>query len=223
MHATARAIVAHVAMLVGLIAAPPDLQLPVPSPEAATSVPDLDARLAFLEEALEGPELHAEVWWWGWLSFYGLAIAAQGTRLALVDDADEDARAQRADFVVSMVKAALGVASLLFQPLSAAEGAEPMYRISEETSADGLRRLAAGEAALRENAIEAERRYAWWRHLALVGVNLIGGAIIWLGYDDLEKALISAGVGIGVGQIIYFTQPWQPITSYEAYQEGRYQ
>lgn len=179
--------------------------------------PELDARLRFLEEHLEEPKLHARVWWWGWLSFYSAGAAVQSVRLALVDPLAGDARAQRADLTISIVKALGGVVNLLLFPLNAAEGAEPMRRVE----GDDLARLAAGEAALEENARESERRHEWLRHLLLFAVNLTGATIVWLGYDDLERGLISAAIGIGIGELALLTQPWQPGVSWKEYRALR--
>jgi hypothetical protein len=151
------------------------------------------------------------------MSFYGAAIAAQSIRLALVDPEDEHAPAQRADYIISIVKASLGVASLLFVPLNAREGASDMYEIQGETREDKMRRLAAGEAALEKNAEQAELRHWWVRHAALLAINLAHGLIVWLGYDDPERGMISAGIGIVVGEIIAWTQPWQPLESRKLY------
>ena len=178
---------------------------------------ELDSRIAFLEEHLEAPKVHARAWWWGWMSFYAAAIGAQSVRLALVDPEDEDARAQRADFTISIVKTALGVASLLFVPLKAMEGASDMYEIQGETREDKILRLRAGEAALLENAEQAELRHWWVRHALIVALNLAHGLIVWIGYDDPERGMISAGLGIVVGEIIAWTQPWQPLDSRAAY------
>jgi hypothetical protein len=186
----------------------------------STTIPsdELSARLDFLEERLEAPRLHARVWWWGWLSFYSAGAVAQGVRIALVDPADEDAAAQRADLTVSMVKAIGGVISLVALPLNAMDGAEEMRRVEGIGPEADLLRLYAGEEALEENARESERSFSWLRHALLVAVNVAGGLIIWLGYDDLERAAINTGVGIAIGELAIWTQPWEPRASYREYQ-----
>src|SRR5690242_2800724 len=63
--------------------------------------PDSGARLRWLAERLESRELYADLWWRGWLSFYGLGVVIQSVSAGLEDDTG-----QRADLVVSAVKAA---------------------------------------------------------------------------------------------------------------------
>ena len=181
------------------------------------SARELEARLAFLEDSLEDPELHADVWWWGWLSFYSAGAVAQGVRIGFVDGEADDAGAQRADLAISMIKAIGGAVSMLVQPLNAMSGARAMQAIEGTTHADDLLRLEAGEDALAENALESERTYWWLRHSLLVAVNAAHFFIMWLGYDDPEKGAISASVGIAIGELAIWTQPWQPRGRYEEY------
>jgi hypothetical protein len=184
---------------------------------SSLSATDLEARATFLEQSLEGPQVHARAWWWGWLSFYSAAVIAQSIRLGLVDGMDESAPAQRADFTISIVKAVGGITSLLLLPLSAMDGAEEMQKVEGDTIEDARRRVMLGEAALAENASESDRRYNWIRHTAMIAVNIAGGLIVWLGYEDLQRGAISTAVGIAVGEIILWTQPWQPRDSFDEY------
>lgn len=184
----------------------------------ASSDHHLQARLAFLDESLEGPKVHARVWWWGWLSVYSAAAVVQGTRIALVDAEDEDAGAQRADLAMSMIKAIGGVVATLSLPLNAMDGAEVMRRIEGDGPEVDRLRVAAGEAALAENARESRRSLWWLRHTILLAVNLAHGMIMWLGYDDLRRGAISAGLGIAVGELAIWTQPWQPRQRHPEYQ-----
>jgi hypothetical protein len=184
---------------------------------ASPSPADLDARLAFLEEHLEAPKLHARVWYWGWFSLYSAAIVTQSIRLGLVDGGDPDADAQRADLTIAIVKATAGVISLLVLPLDATDGAEAMRAIEGDTPDDKLRRLAAGEAALAQNAKQSDRRHWWIRHAAVLAINIVGGLIVWIGYDDPERGVIAAALGIAAGELAAWTQPWQPRASMNAY------
>ena len=195
----------------------PLLPLILISTSTAIADHDLEARLAFLDESLGAPELHARVWWWGWLSVYSAAAVVQGTRIALVDPDDHDAGAQRADLAISMIKAIGGVVNMLLLPLNAMDGAERMRRIEGTGREVDLLRVAAGEAALAENARESERSFWWLRHTMVVAVNVAHFLIMWLGYDDLERGAISGGLGIAVGELAIWTQPWQPRQSYPEY------
>ncbi len=180
---------------------------------------NLDARLAFLDKHLEAPKLHAQIWWWGWLSFYSLGFVVQSVRLGLVDSAADDAPGQRADLVVSLIKGAGGILNLIFRRLNAQKGAAPMRKIKGDAPEDKLARLRVGEETLKENAKEAHKRLSWLRYVLLVAVNVAGGLIIWRGFDDLTRGITSAAVGIGVGQVVFFSQPWQAIGHLETYEQ----
>ncbi len=178
----------------------------------------LDQRLRFLEAQLEAPKIHAQVWFWGWLSVYAGSAGIQGLRLGLVDGAELDATAQRADLTVTIVRSVLAFANhLLFYRLKARYGAEPMQEIEGEDRAAKLARLAAGEEALVSYAAESRRRYSWVRHALAVAVNLAGFFITWQGYNDLRQALLTTGIGLTLGEIIIWSQPWQPVGALEEY------
>jgi hypothetical protein len=179
---------------------------------------DLDARLAFLDESLQAPQQHAKIWWWGWLAFYSAAAVVEAARIPLVKSTDEDAAAQRADLALSTVKAIGGVLSIVLRPLDAMEGAHLMRRVEGSGRDAKLVRLAVGEAALERNTRESERSFSWLRHTILVLANVAHGLIVWLGYDDLQRGAISTGLGLAFGELVIWTQPWEPRASLEEYQ-----
>lgn len=174
---------------------------------------EVRARLAYLEEHLEARRRYANLWWRGWTGFYALGVVVQSTRAGLTDDASE-----RADLIVSAVKATGGVIKLLYLPLQAKDGASAIEAMPAATPEQRLQRLARAEEQLRANAAEADRRYSWVYHLLNVGVNVGGALIVWQGFDDPARAWRSAGIGIAVGEVMIWSQPWWPSGDWEEYQ-----
>jgi hypothetical protein len=170
-------------------------------------------RLAYLEHHLEDGSGWAKTWYYGWTSFYALGVVVQSVQAGIEDD-----KSERADYIISAVKAAGGVGRLLYQPLEARRGADPIQAMPNATPEDRLLRLARAEEQLRTNAKEADRRYYWLQHVSNVAVNVAGALIVWQGFDDAETAWTSAGIGIAVGEVFIWSQPWWPSSDWKEYQ-----
>jgi hypothetical protein len=163
---------------------------------------DTTERLRFLEDRLEEGRRYARYWWGGWTGFYGL-----GTIVTSVQAATENDSGERANDVVSAVKAAFGTARLLYAPPNAKNGADAMRAIPADSPAGCAERLARGEGLLRQNADEARSRWSWKRHLSVVGINLAGALIVTQAFDE-PRGWTSAGIGVGVGEAMIWSHPW---------------
>lgn len=176
----------------------------------------LEARLADAIETLDYGETYADVWWYGWTGFYALGAIIQ-TVAASTNDHDSDGRT--ADKVVGAVKAAGGVAGQLLRPSTAADGADPVRALPDRNREDRLRRLMIAEDRLRRRARESDQRYSLLRHGLNVGINVTGALIVWQGFDEKTRAWRSAGVGIAVGEVMLWSQPWWGRSDLEAYDQ----
>lgn len=169
--------------------------------------PDGAARLRWLVERLESRERYADWWWRGWIGFYGLGVVIQSASAGIEDDTGE-----RADLVVSAVKALGGVTRLYFSRPLARLGADPI--VGDTASCHD--RVRKGEELLRQAAAESERRYDWKAHLSNVAINAAGGVIVAEGFDE-DDGWISAGVGIAVGEVMLWSHPWTGRSDLEEY------
>jgi hypothetical protein len=165
---------------------------------------EIDERLSYLERQLDDGRTHATLWHRGWVGFYLLGMVVQSVRAGLEDDAGK-----RADLIVSAVKAPGGAFNLLWSGLRAQEGADPVRALPAASRDDRLRRLAHAEALMLQDAEEAGRRWSWKRHAANVAVNSAGALIVWLGFDERTRAWRSAGIGMAVGEVMIWSQPWE--------------
>lgn len=190
-----------------------DFEAPLSGDVSRLPDAELERRIEIVEKLLEGSETHADWWQRGWLGVFAGGAVVQGIRAAATDEGDE-----RADATVSAVKAAGGATRLTADPLQARLGADPIRTMPERTRADRLRKLMRAEEMLVENAEDARERRSWTRHLLSAGVNLLGGGIL-LALDEPERAATSAGVGIAVGELHLWSQPWQPERDVDAYRE----
>jgi hypothetical protein len=186
-------------------------ETPAPPLDTSACDPDSSARLRWIVDRLEAREQYADLWWRGWISFYGLGVVIQGARAGV-----EDHEGKRADLVVSAVKAVGGVTRLYFVRPAARLGADPLEGPLPDAAAC-RDRVARGEELLRQAAKESERRWDWKAHAFNVGVNAAGGAIVAEGFDE-DDGWVSAGVGIAVGEAMLWSQPWKGRSDLDEYE-----
>lgn len=165
------------------------------------STSDLDSRIAFIEERLDASRKHAYYWQWGWMGAYSTGLVLQSVRAGISEDNEH-----QADYVVSAVKAAGGVARMYFMPHPVRNGADPIREMGGSSREAKARKLAKAEELLLESARFSDRRWSEKAHLANVLVNVAGGAIIW-GLGAPSDALSSTLVGIAVGTANILSAP----------------
>jgi hypothetical protein len=174
---------------------------------------DTAARLRFIEQRLEDGRTYAQYWWRGWLGFYAL-----GTVVTSAQAATESDGGQRADHIVSAVKALGGtVRQIVFRP-TAKYGTDAMLAIPATSPENCRQRLATGEELLRKIAIEARSRYSWKRHFFNLVVNIGAGVIVAEGFDQPSEGLTSAVIGIAVGEAMTWSHPWRGTKDLEDYE-----
>jgi hypothetical protein len=173
---------------------------------------ELDARLLFLEERLDGGETWAKSWQWGWTGIYGGGIA-YGTARAITEDSDHS----RVNHIVTAAKSAIGTTRLLLWRHPGRHGADSMRAIEGDSREAKLARLAQGEALLQSVAKRAEQRTDWKPHAGNLALNLAGAGFI-LGFGCDADAWESLGVGIAVGELNIWTAPKRGISDLSDYE-----
>jgi len=173
---------------------------------------DTAGRLRFLEQRLAAERTHGRVWQAGWTGAYGFGVLLQGARAGLEDDAGE-----RADLIVSAVKATIGTARLLLSPTPARHGAEAARAIAPTDADACARRLEVAESALEQSAERARSRFSWKSHLANVVLNVGGAVIVAVGFDEPE-GWASGVLGLLVGEAQIWSHPWRADEAWEEYE-----
>jgi hypothetical protein len=181
------------------------------------SVQEIDERSRFIEERLDAGRTHAAWWQYGWGGFYTVTMVTSAVSAS--NQNGDDAGDDRLNNGVNAAKSALGLVDRIFRPLPGRSGADGMRAMPNTTRAEKLARLARGEKELRETARRSDDRKSLMHHLQIVGVNLLGGAIV-AAWGDTEDAIISTVGGIAMGQVVTWTQPWQPVRDLEDYERG---
>jgi hypothetical protein len=189
------------------------LAQPVRAESDAPPDEEVQARLHFLRDKLQAGVTTNMLWYAGWSSFYGAAMVAQLARVGFTDNT-----AERADLIVSASKATIGVVARLLRPPSAIHGSRELTGMPERTAEERWRKVVRAEALLARNAKESDQRYSWIAHTVNLALNIGGGLIVWLGYDDFVRGASSAGIGIIVGEVQIWSQPWRAKRDWQEYQ-----
>jgi hypothetical protein len=105
-----------------------------------------------------------------------------------------------ADAILSASKSMIGLIGRGMQPLGSSRGASELVGVPDGSPEERTRKLQLAERLLMRNASETDQRYSWKAHVISLGMNLVGGLVIWL-VGDLQRAAISTGVAIDVGEL----------------------
>jgi hypothetical protein len=188
---------------------------------------ELDARLGFLEERLDGGKNYARNWQWGWTAGYSLgivigigeAVTCCSTRKSGHNNSvsGNTRHEKRTSHIVTAVKGAIGTTRMLLSRHPGRHGADAMRAIEGDSREAKLARLAKGEEVLQSVAKTAEQRTNWKSHAGNIGLNLAGGAFIF-GFGRTSDAWESMGLGIGVGTLQILTAPKRGIQDLDDYE-----
>jgi len=181
-------------------------------PLPSVSADELDERQAFVDRVLAANARNTRLWFGFYTQFYGAAMAAQAARAATQQDP-----AERADTAYSAAKGAVGVIARMAYPPRAVFGPAPVDLYPGTSHAARARRLLAAEAMLRRDARDSDRRYLWVGHVINATLNLTGALIVGIGFHDWQRGVTSAAIGLGIGELSIWTQPWTAKRGYRGY------
>jgi hypothetical protein len=168
-----------------------------PAPKSSAAWPSI-------ENSLDAHRLHAQIWFWSWLtvnagSTVGLSIAAATA-----------GNAERVNMIGNAALAAAGVGDmLLFRPVNARFGAAPIRALPDATRAQRLRRLEAGENLMRHNAERAEQRYDWTVHAGNFAANALVGGLTWAA-GDAQSSVITIVLQTPVRGVLHLDRSERP-------------
>jgi hypothetical protein len=173
---------------------------------AQDDLPDdqqVTARLRYIDAKLSAQATTSALWFGSFTGLYTVGMLWSTSKAVLEKD-----RVEQADHTIGAVKSVIGVATRLARPPHGLKGNRELRGISEATPEARAHKLAFAETLLRRNARQADQRYSWIAHTLNIGLNVAGGLIIWLAYDDFNRGAMSAGIGLAVGELSIWTQPW---------------
>jgi hypothetical protein len=201
-------------VLAGCAAAPADTAGLAAAPEPGLSDREVRERIAFIEERLDSHKLHAQAWYWGWMTIYTGSTVANSYGAATTDHGPN-----RAKNISQAVLSASGIGDLLFRPLNARFGADPIRALPDATPEQRRQKLARAEALLRGNAERATERTSWRHHLISAAPNWVAGLIVWAAGDG-EQGAITALTGTLGSEANIWTEPGGPVQDLADYERS---
>jgi hypothetical protein len=139
---------------------------------------------------------------------------AVGTGQAAATDSGKN----RANYIVTAVKGAIGTTRLLVAPHPGRHGADEIAAIHFGNTREAkIGRLQRAEQLLEAVAKRARHRTSWKAHAASLGLNLAGAGFI-LGFGHSMDAVESFVVGTVVGEAHIWSAPKRGIQDLEDYQ-----
>ena len=133
------------------------LQLQRRERAAQLSDDEIQRRLAFIEERLDGQRLHAAVWEFGWLTIVGGGGIAAATQAGFA----EEGSVEQINHISQAGKALIGVTYLSLNPMPAITGFDPIREMTTTTREERFEQLAAAEDLLARTAERAHNRWSW--------------------------------------------------------------
>jgi hypothetical protein len=188
-------------------------------PTAATPLDlnddEIEWRIGFVSARLEASRKHATIWHWSWAAIDAGTMAWQIAEA--VDDDDSDDRGLA---ITEASKAFIGLLDLYWiRPMYPRLGASELSALPQATHAQKLTKLRKAEDILERNAARADDRYSWQVHLGSVLLNFAGAGAIWATGGGTGDALISAFSGIAGAELMFWTEPGQPVRDLADYKQ----
>lgn len=212
----AAALILALAALPGLLRAEPGAdRAAAPAPDTRSDA-EVDARLAFIEDALAAGNTYANVWYWGWTAGQlGAAGLFAGLAYAKRDDP-----ASKANNAVSAVQSFAGGAVLVFFPLEAAFATTRLERYPATTAAQRRAKLTVAERLLTLSAEGEQLGRHWINHALGIAVAAAGGLLLTFAYagTDWRDGLINFAIGVAITEASIWTQPMRAVRDADRYE-----
>ena len=193
-------------LLAGVLSACSTPTLPALAPPASSlSDAEIEQRLRFIEERLEGSRRHAQRWYLGWYAASVGGVVVGGLQAGLANKGED-----RASGIATAVLAAGGIAYLELLPMNARHGADPLEALPATTHAQRLAKLERAQEILEANGERATVQIDWVAHAANALVSVATGAIVWAVGGDATTGIVSGVLPLVGGEIQFWTEPSQP-------------
>ena len=161
-----------------------------------------------IDQILRAQASSANLWWGSWVGIFTGFAVLNGTRATLQDETQPTKGLSKPALWTNGIKALLGTANLLVRTHSPRYAADKYESALKDPNLTPAQRVKRGEALLLEAVKVSQRRYRLTRHLIGILVNVIGGVVLYVSYDDLNGALITTALGLTSAQAHIWTQPW---------------
>jgi hypothetical protein len=185
---------------------------PLTAEEAAQlTEQQIEQRLTFVAHRLDDNELHASLWYYGFLAVNAGGMVAGAATAAVEEDED--------DQIYDICNASLGLIGtiyLLADPLPGRSGSDPVAELPSATHQDRAAQLAAAEEILYGAAGRAKQRTGWILHTGNIVLNAAAASVL-LARESYGNAALLFFLNSAVGEAQILLTPWQPLDDWEEY------
>ncbi|BCS96568.1 hypothetical protein DSLASN_22000 [Desulfoluna limicola] len=179
---------------------------------------DAQARIDWIQKAMDDGAGASRFWQYGWTGIYGADVILE---IAIAIDKDgEDEGDERFDSGVNATLSLLGVVGLALDPMTLHRDAKTLSTMPQASEEEIAAKLAAAELYLRKGAEREIRERSLKTHLTYGAVNLAGGLVVTLDGGRHQDGLALFAVATLVSELQIFTTPQRATASWEAYQNG---
>jgi hypothetical protein len=184
-----------------------DIPLPATDPAAPSGSTDaaIAARLLDAEQALDGGESYAQLWWGGWLGLFSASALGSGAISLVATPSTQPV------WRIGALRSALGVASVLAVPFPAAWAPGDLRALPESTPAERKLKLGAALSALHRAAAVERLGRSWLAHAGGLLASGLGSLWIWRGYHQPGAAALALATGLAASEAKIFTMPTRAI------------
>jgi hypothetical protein len=181
-------------------------------PAAPRSDAEVEARLAWIERALDREQASGRLWYDSWVGLFGAATLAQAGIALNVNDP-----AARVSGIVGSVKSGIACGFMLLNPATARTAADTIRAMRADTPAERAAKLLRAETLLRTIATEQRFGRSWFPRVGGAALNTAAAWITWATTRGTAVGWIGLLSGVAVAQLNIHTQPTSAIAAWESY------
>jgi hypothetical protein len=171
-------------------------------------------RLQQIETSFDEDEMHANVWFNGWLGIFTISAIGSATVSLTTDPGDVPV------WRLGALRSGLGMFSVLLAPCPAVEAPSMLRALPESTPAERLAKLRLAEDQLHRAAKMERLTRSWLAHTSSIVVSAAFSFWIWRGYHHAGAALLSFGTGVLASEAKISTAPTRAIDDEAALEAG---
>lgn len=172
-------------------------------------------RAWFILERARSVEPAAQLWSASWaVGYLGLTAAQLGVLTATQDPGT------RADMAVGALSAMIGVASIFLLPIRVIGDRARLEELAPRAMEGDCDALAEMERIFERDAAGEDFGSSWLMHVGSMLFNIGIGVVQGLAFGRWQSGMISAAIGIAVGEVQILTKPSGLIDARARYQVG---
>jgi hypothetical protein len=178
---------------------------------------DAEVRLHWIDKRLHDDAARARIWAWTWRAGYSAVTIVEAARASVEQNTDS-----RAADIVGAVSSFIGVAANVILPLKVI-GDQRWWskHYARSRSDDPCALLNTAELLLIRDAESEAFGVGPLVHVGNFVINIAGGLVLGLAYNQWAAFAYTSLVGIGVGEIQVATQPTDAVEDLRLYRAGQ--